>query len=91
MTTKLKLVKIGNSKGIRIPQVLIQRYHLGEEVELTETATGLLLEASNPAKLSLDESFEAMAKDSESKAEFKDWDATIADGLEDEDFEGWPR
>jgi antitoxin MazE len=91
MTKTLKLVRIGNSKGIRIPHALIERYHLDGEVNVTETAAGLLLQSADSKKLSLEDSFAAMARDGRSKAEAEPWSATLADGLEDENFKGWPR
>ena len=91
MTTTIRLETIGDSKGFRIPQDLIQRYHIDSEVKLTETATGFLLEPAGIKKLSLEESFEEMARDEESKTELAAWDGTLADGLDDDDFAGWPR
>lgn len=34
MITKARIIKIGNSQGIRIPKALLQQLALGEEVEL---------------------------------------------------------
>ena len=34
-TTKTRLVRIGNSRGIRIPKVVIEQLGLGTEVELS--------------------------------------------------------
>ena len=71
-----------------LPAALIERYSLGDEVRVTETPTGLLVQA---AKLTMEESFAEMAKEfAENQAELKIWDATLADGLEDEDFSDWP-
>lgn len=91
MTKTLKLVQIGNSKGVRIPQELILRYQLADEVQLTETEAGLLLQRTGSKKLSLKDSFAEMARDPATKAELAAWDATLADGLPDDDFSGWPR
>ena len=91
MTKTLKLVQIGNSKGVRIPKELIQRYHLAGEVKLTETEAGLLLQRTGSKKLSLEESFAEMARDPSTKAELAAWDATLSDGLPDDDFADWPR
>ena len=92
MTMTLRLMKIGNSKGIQIPEELIQRYHIGAELELTETTSGILLQPTRLKKLTLDESLDAMAKEfAENQAELKIWDATIADGLDDDEFKDGPR
>jgi antitoxin MazE len=42
---KTRLVRIGNSRGIRIPKPLIEQAGLEDEVELRVTETGLLVEA----------------------------------------------
>ena len=34
MTTKTRIVRIGNSRGIRVPKILLDRADLPEEVEL---------------------------------------------------------
>ena len=39
----IKLVPIGNSKGIRIPKVLLQKHCFGDSLLLEETEQGLLL------------------------------------------------
>ena len=42
---KTKIVRIGNSQGIRIPKPLLEEAGLGEVVELRITETGLALES----------------------------------------------
>jgi antitoxin MazE len=92
MPSTLKLVPIGNSKGIRLPSGLIRRYHLTETIRLTEMPNGILLENHSPKKLSLAASFEAMAKDKEAMDDAKTHaESGLQDGLESEDFKGWPR
>ena len=34
-TVKSRIVKIGNSKGVRIPQPILEQLALGEEVEMS--------------------------------------------------------
>jgi antitoxin MazE len=41
---KTKIVRIGNSQGIRIPKPLLEEAGLGEVVELRITEAGLVLE-----------------------------------------------
>ena len=79
-----KLVPIGNSKGIRIPKALLQKYGLENSVLIEETEAGLLLRNKEERKLSWEDTYKAMANDKESWDEF---DTTLLDGLEDEDFE----
>jgi antitoxin MazE len=82
----LKIVPIGNSKGIRIPSPVIRRYGIRDKIELIETADGLLLRPIDSDKLSLEESFREMAADTEAIAEAESLEGTLADGLEEDDL-----
>ena len=42
---KTRLVRIGNSRGVRIPKPLIEQAGLEDEVELRTTASGIVIEA----------------------------------------------
>ena len=79
-----KLVPIGNSKGIRIPKALLQKYGLKNSLLIEETDKGLLLRNKEESKLSWEETFKAMADE---KEQWDDFDATQLDGLEDENFD----
>ncbi len=78
-----KLVPIGNSKGVRIPKALIQKYGLKKSLLIEETDRGLLLRNKDDSKLSWEETYIAMADEKEHWDEF---DVVLLDGLEDEDF-----
>ncbi len=80
----IKLVPIGNSKGIRIPKALLQKYGFDNSLLLEEADRGLLLRKKEDNKLSWEDTYKAMANEKEDWDEF---DATLLDGLEDEDFE----
>lgn len=41
---KTKIIRIGNSQGIRIPKPLLEEAGLGDEVELRITEEGIVLE-----------------------------------------------
>ena len=79
-----KLVPIGNSKGVRIPKALLQKYGLKNSLLIEETEIGLLLRNKEENKLSWEETYKAMADE---KEHWDDFDTTLLDGLEDEDFE----
>lgn len=83
-TRDIKLVSIGNSKGVRIPKALLQKYDLDNDLLLEETDRGLLLRKKDDSKLSWEDTFKAMA---EEKEDWDDLDTTLLDGLEDEEFE----
>ena len=91
MTTTVKLVAIGNSKGVRLPAGIIRRYQLLDKIQLEEVADGILLRPASDQKLSLAESFAAMAKDRKEQVEIRSWENCNGDGLEDDEFAGWPR
>lgn len=80
----LKLVPIGNSKGIRIPKELLQKYGMTDSLLLEETEQGLLLRKKDDNKLSWEETYKAMADE---KEDWNDFDVTLLDGLEEEDFD----
>lgn len=80
----VKLIPIGNSRGIRIPKILLQKYGLKNSLLIEETDRGLLLRNKEEAKLSWEETYKAMAKEKEN---WDDFDTTVIDGLEDDDFE----
>lgn len=47
---KTKIVRIGNSRGVRIPKPFIEEARLGEEVQLRIVASGVLIERSAPPR-----------------------------------------
>jgi antitoxin MazE len=80
----VKLVPIGNSQGVRIPKALLQKYALAEPLVLEETDQGILLRKKREDKFSWEDTFKAMAEESEN---WTDLDATLLDGLEEDDLE----
>ncbi|MCK4543325.1 MAG: AbrB/MazE/SpoVT family DNA-binding domain-containing protein [Spirochaetales bacterium] len=75
-----KLIDIGNSKGLRIPKNLIEKYHLQSQLNLEEKEDGILIKADIPAnKLSWEDTYREMGKANE---DWSDWDAAIADGID---------
>jgi len=83
-TKEIKLVPIGNSKGIRIPKALIQKYGLKNSLLIEETEKGLLIRKNEENILSWEDTYKRMADEKEN---WNDFNAALLDGLEDEDFE----
>ncbi|MGH7337066.1 MAG: AbrB/MazE/SpoVT family DNA-binding domain-containing protein [Myxococcota bacterium] len=81
-TIKLKVARIGNSRGIRLPAASLRRYRIGEAVLMEEKSEGILLRPIGPAveKLSWDETAREM---SASLEDWSVWDAAAGDGLSD--------
>jgi antitoxin component of MazEF toxin-antitoxin module len=81
---KARLIKIGNSRGIRIPQKLIELYQLkeGSMLELEERRDGILIQYRTMAqnKVSWEAAYREMAADSAENAEWAEWDAVAGDG-----------
>ncbi|MBU1055800.1 MAG: AbrB/MazE/SpoVT family DNA-binding domain-containing protein [Proteobacteria bacterium] len=80
----VKLVPIGNSKGVRIPKALLQKYGLNHSILIEETDRGLLLRNKEDNKLSWEDTYKEMADEKEA---WDDFDTTLLDGIDDEDFE----
>jgi antitoxin MazE len=78
---ELRVTRIGNSRGVRLPAATLARYGIGEHVVMEERSDGILLRPASdaPAKLSWEETARAMAASGE---DWSDWDATVADGLD---------
>ena len=50
MPTKTRIVRIGNSRGIRIPKALLEEAELPEEVELRAEPGRLVVEAARDVR-----------------------------------------
>lgn len=79
---ELKVARIGNSRGVRLPAKTLKRYAIDDRVIMEETADGILLRPRrepNP-KLSWEETARAMAVSAE---DWSEWNITSGDGLAD--------
>ncbi|MBF0468971.1 MAG: AbrB/MazE/SpoVT family DNA-binding domain-containing protein [Desulfamplus sp.] len=83
-TRDIKLVPIGNSKGVLIPRLLLQKYGFNQSIVLEETDEGLLLRKRDDEKLSWKDTYKAMADEQE---DWNDFNIAIVDGLDDEEVE----
>ena len=62
---EIKLVSIGNSKGVRLPKPLLQKYAISNPLILEETPEGILLRSKDDSKLSWESSYKQMAEEQE--------------------------
>jgi antitoxin component of MazEF toxin-antitoxin module len=85
----LKVARIGNSRGVRIPATVLARYRIGDSVVMEELPDGILLRPRREAgpRLSWDETARAMAASTENWAA---WDVTLTDGLDQVPWEEPP-
>jgi antitoxin MazE len=82
----LKIVSVGNSKGVRIPSAILRRQGMANEVECIETIDGVWLRAKKTNELSFEEAFDQLAIDQEALAEIQEMEGTIGDGLEKDEY-----
>lgn len=80
-TSELKVARIGNSRGVRLPAATLRRYHVGATVLMEERADGIVLRptAIRGEKLSWEDTAREMGEGGENWSE---WDVASSDGLE---------
>ena len=78
-TVELKLVPIGNSRGVRLPKEIIERYAIEDTIVLEAHEEALVFRNKHDKRLSWEDTFKAMARERE---DWRDLDMTIADGLD---------
>jgi antitoxin component of MazEF toxin-antitoxin module len=79
-SVELKVARIGNSRGVRLPAATLERYSIGETVLMEERSDGILLRRSGrvDTKLSWKETADAMAEERE---DWTEWEGVASDGL----------
>lgn len=60
---KTKLIRIGNSQGVRIPKPVIEEIGLSEEIEMILKDNQIILRSSEKTRKDWDLSFEKMAEE----------------------------
>lgn len=80
MPVRLKVARIGRSRGVRLPATALRRYRIGDSVLMEERADGILLRSADQTleKLSWEETAREMAAASE---DWTDWRAIDGDGM----------
>jgi antitoxin MazE len=76
---EIKVSRIGNSRGVRLPASLLKRYQIEDAVLLEEGVDSITLRPKHSRKLSWKDTALEMAQESES---WKDFETTVDDGLE---------
>ena len=75
----VKLIEVGNSKGLRLPKNLVNKYKLDLGIVLEEKEEGILIKpVKKDNKLSWDETYREMANE---KEDWDDLDITVEDGI----------
>jgi antitoxin MazE len=61
-TVKTRLVRIGNSQGIRIPKTVLEQLRFTEEIELEVLADQLIVRSAVAPRLGWESQFEQIAQ-----------------------------
>jgi antitoxin MazE len=79
-TAVLKVSRIGNSRGIRLPAALLRKYHIADTIIAEEKTDEIVLRPARGSrpKLSWEETAKAMAA---AKEDWSEWESTSGDGL----------
>lgn len=64
---RTRIVKIGNSQGIRIPKLLLERSNLAEEVELEAQDDRIIIRSTKQPRQDWESAFRAMAERGDDK------------------------
>ena len=75
---EIKLVAVGNSRGLRLPRELLRKYGIADTLVVEERPDGILLRGTLQGKASLEQTFTEMAAAQE---DWSDLDSTQSDGL----------
>ena len=76
---ELKVVQIGNSRGVRLPKAVLERYEIKDALVLEAREEGLLLRGKRDKRLTWEETYRAAARE---KEDWSDLDTVVADGIE---------
>jgi mRNA interferase MazF len=89
-TQELKVARIGNSRGVRLPASSLKRYSVGSVMIMEERTEGILLRPLGPTveKLSWEDTAREMSSANE---DWSEWDETDADGLDSVPWEASKR
>lgn len=64
---KAKIVKIGNSQGIRLPKLFLEQTNLGEDVELEIHENQIVIRSATFPRQGWDEAFKQMAQNKDDR------------------------
>lgn len=78
----ISVISIGNSKGIRLPKTLIEKYNIKDTVELVLEKDCIVIKPKSLPRKGWEESFKKMHENGDDKL-------LIDDVFEDENFEEW--
>jgi antitoxin MazE len=83
-TVKTKIVRIGNSQGIRIPKIILDQCHINDEVELEAKEDCLIIKSPHTAREGWDLAFQKMHENQDDVLIISD---VITNEFDEEDWE----
>jgi antitoxin MazE len=79
---EVSVIKIGNSKGIRLSKTLLEKYKIKDTVNLILEDEHIIIKPGSKPREGWEKAFKKMAENGDDKS-------LIDDFFEDETFEGW--
>jgi antitoxin MazE len=79
---EISIIRIGNSKGLRLPKDILKRYNIKETVELVFEKGYIILKPKAEPRKGWEKAFEKMHEN-------KDDELLMNDVFDDENFEEW--
>ena len=79
---KAKIIRIGNSRGVRLPRVLLEQAHLTDEVQLEAAPNQIVIRSVHAPREGWDAAFRVMAKRNDDVIEAE----VIANAFDDEEW-----
>lgn len=79
---ELKIVPIGNSRGVRLPKTVLDRFGIKDALVLEAREEGLLFRCKKDQRMSWEETFKDMMRE---KEDWSDLEAAVADGMAPEE------
>ena len=64
---QVKIIKIGNSRGIRIPQAILKQFNFDESAEMDVEEDKLVIKSKKKVREGWSEAFESMPKNKDDK------------------------
>ncbi len=83
-TVKTKVVRIGNSRGIRIPKVILDQCHISDEVELETKEDCLVIKSPHSTRDGWDLAFQKMHENKEDELMIDD---SMTNDFDEEEWE----
>lgn len=78
----VSLISIGNSRGIRLPKTILEKYNIQDSIELILEKGYIILKPATKARKGWDKAFKKMHENGDDKL-------FVSDVFKDEDFEEW--